>query len=213
MNELSKKILFEAGGSLNNVIWGNPVTGGTNRRLHLCAIAIACYALGMSNRISPNWNTRTYNNISSWVTSQVQEIGPNAIELIREIWMAHFTPNEIAQISERSAPASDASMKREAAKLALSVLPFAHALTDEEVINALTKCRSDSRDMMIAGLLAMDTPQFREIGRSRPLFSAMFYWNELNAEEESRQQQQHQYQQQPPPQARLVPNPYVRTVI
>ncbi|EFO84290.1 hypothetical protein CRE_02729 [Caenorhabditis remanei] len=205
MQELSKKILFEAGGTQNNAVWGGQNLGGTNRRLHLCAMAISIYALGMSNRISPNWNTRTYSNIASWITAQVEDIGSSSLELMREIWMAHFTPNEVAQMSDRIAPASDPAMRHEAGRMALSVLPFAHALTDDEVIHALRRCQQGGRDMSTAALLAMDTTQFREVGRSRPLFEAMNHWQELSYPED---RQQNPMRQQAPP-AGLVANPYV----
>uniref|UniRef100_A0A8R1IF66 ZSWIM4-8 C-terminal domain-containing protein n=1 Tax=Caenorhabditis japonica TaxID=281687 RepID=A0A8R1IF66_CAEJA len=202
--ELAKKILFEAGGPQSTVIWGNPAVGGVNRRLHLCAIVIATYALGISNRISPSWNTRTYNHIAGWVATQVQEVGSQSVEIIRQIWMAHFTPNEIAHIADKSAPVSDPGMKHETAKLALSVLPFAHALTDDEVINAIRRCRNDSRSMLIAGLLAMDTPQFRQIGRTRTLFAVMQHWYDLSFEEEPPRNPQ----PLPPPPAGMIVNPY-----
>lgn len=225
MQELSKKILFEAGGTQNNVVWGGQNLVGTNRRLHLCAMAISIYALGMSNRISPNWNTRTYSNIASWITGQIEDIGSSSLELMREIWMAHFTPNEIAQISDRIAPASDPAMRHEAARMALSVLPFAHALTDDEVIHALRRCQGENREMQIAALLAMDTPQFREISRARPLFEAMHNWHELSLAEDRHQQQQQQQQQQPirqpirqyqqqqQPPAGLVANPFANAAL
>ncbi|CAL2041206.1 unnamed protein product [Caenorhabditis brenneri] len=197
MTELSKKILLEAGGSHNNsIVWGGPNVVGTNRRLHLCSIAVSIYALGMSNRISPNWTSRTYNNIASWIASQTEEVGHNSLEMLRELWIAHFTPNEIAQISQRVAPVSDVTMRQESAKLALSVLPYAHALTDEEVIHALKRCKNESREMLVSALVAMDTRQFQEIGRSRPLFAAMTHWHELSFPEEERRQNQQQPNQQ-----------------
>ncbi|CAP25111.1 Protein CBR-PQN-55 [Caenorhabditis briggsae] len=208
MQELSKKILFEAGGTQNNSVWGGHNLVGTNRRLHLCAIAISIYALGMSNRISPSWNTRTYSTISSWITTQIDDIGASVLEMIREIWMAHFTPTEICQCSDKVAPSSDPAMRHEAARLSLSVLPFAHALTDDEVIHALKKCQADSRDMSIAALLAMDTPHFREIARSRCLWEAMQHWHELSYAEERQQQQQ---QASIPP--GMVPNPFANPAL
>lgn len=195
MTELSRKILLEAGGSHNNIVWGGHNAAGTNRRLHLCAVAVSIYALGMSNRISPNWTTRTYNNIASWITSQTEEVGYQALEMLRELWIAHFTPNEIAQISQRVAPAADVTMKNHSARLALSVLPYAHALTDEEVIHALRRCKNESREMRVAALVAMDTRQFREIGRSRPLFEAMTHWHELSYPEEPARHHQPQQNQ------------------
>ncbi|CAB3406764.1 unnamed protein product [Caenorhabditis bovis] len=212
MHELARRVLAEAGGSQSSVVFamGQNIIGSTHRKLHLCAVIIAVYAMGMHNRISPSWNTRTYSNWASWIASQVQDVGPMAMEMIRETWTSHFTPSEIAGISDKASLSADMQMRLEGCRLALSVLPYAHSLKDEEIIRALEKCREDSRQMLISGLTAMDTQAFRQTAPTKALFIAMNHWIDLSAEEEAdamrngvdmypymQQPQQQQYYGQP----------------
>ena len=44
---------------------------GPHRALHMCAFQLGLYALGLHNRVQPNWVTRTYSSHVSWITGEV----------------------------------------------------------------------------------------------------------------------------------------------
>lgn len=91
MFELAKTILIKAGGNVSTSLFtqhsinfqnsssSNNATSGNNsgnsnggpngphRALHLCAFQIGLYALGLNNRVSPNWISRTYSSLVSWI--------------------------------------------------------------------------------------------------------------------------------------------------
>lgn len=89
MVELAKRVLTEAGGNQSNTIFNslnNAFIGGVNnagnvnavsphRHLHICSFLIGLYALGLNNRVSSTWPTRTYSTHVSWIQTQTLEIG------------------------------------------------------------------------------------------------------------------------------------------
>ena len=73
MLELAKTVLNKAGGNSSTSLFTSQTAGTTNpttphRNLHLCAFQIGLYALGLHNRVSPNWLSRTYSSHVSWIT-------------------------------------------------------------------------------------------------------------------------------------------------
>ena len=76
MFELAKQVLTKAGGNSSTSLFTQPTANqnprGPHRALHMCAFQIGLYALGLHNRVSPNWLSRTYSSHVSWITG-----GPN----------------------------------------------------------------------------------------------------------------------------------------
>ena len=140
MFELAKIVLGKAGGSSNQSLFTQPSNGqnprGPHRALHMCAFHIGLYALGLHNAVSPNWLSRTYSSHVSWITGQAMEIGAPAIAFLIDTWDSHLTPPEAVTIADR-ASRGDVNMVRAAAELALSCLPYAHALNPNEIHRAI----------------------------------------------------------------------------
>jgi hypothetical protein len=74
MFELAKQVLTKAGGNSSTSLFTQPAANqnprGPHRALHMCAFQIGLYALGLHNRVSPNWLSRTYSSHVSWITGQ-----------------------------------------------------------------------------------------------------------------------------------------------
>ena len=72
MFELAKQVLTKAGGNSSTSLFTQPTANqnprGPHRALHMCAFQIGLYALGLHNRVSPNWLSRTYSSHVSWIT-------------------------------------------------------------------------------------------------------------------------------------------------
>lgn len=64
-----------------------------------------------------------------------------------DTWEGHLTPQEAASISDRASRGRDAQTIREAAKLALSCLPHAHALNPNEIQRAIIQVRLTALDV------------------------------------------------------------------
>lgn len=95
MFEFAKSLLLEAGGNQSTAMFnpvqamaaaslgaasflggnGAPQNVGPHRNLHICSLLIALYALGLNNKCSPSWNTRTYSTQVSWIQAQTLDIG------------------------------------------------------------------------------------------------------------------------------------------
>ena len=74
MFELAKQVLTKAGGNSSTSLFtqatANQNPRGPQRALHMCAFQIGLYALGLHNRVSPNWLSRTYSSHVSWITGK-----------------------------------------------------------------------------------------------------------------------------------------------
>ncbi len=72
MFELAKQVLTKAGGNSSTSLFTQPAANqyprGPHRALHMCAFQIGLYGLGLHNRVSPNWLSRTYSQHVSWIT-------------------------------------------------------------------------------------------------------------------------------------------------
>jgi len=77
-----------------------------------------------------------YMNIGEFIIGQAMEIGAPAIAFLIDTWENHLTPTEAVTIADR-ASRGDANTVRAAAELALSCLPFAHALNPNEIHRAI----------------------------------------------------------------------------
>ena len=153
MFELAKQVLTKAGGNSSTSLFTQPSTNpgnqrGPHRALHMCAFQLGLYALGLHNRVSPNWLSRTYSSHVSWINGQAMEIGASAINFLMATWQGHLTPSEAASIADKASKSRDVPMVRAAADLALSVLPQAAALNPNEIQRAIQQCREQSHAML-----------------------------------------------------------------
>ena len=153
MFELAKQVLTKAGGNSSTSLFTQPSTNpgnqrGPHRALHMCAFQLGLYALGLHNRVSPNWLSRTYSSHVSWINGQAMEIGASAINFLMSTWQGHLTPSEAASIADKASKSRDLPMVRAAADLALSVLPQAAALNPNEIQRAIQQCREQSHAML-----------------------------------------------------------------
>jgi hypothetical protein len=76
----------------------------------MCAFQIGLYALGLHNRVSPNWLSRTYSSHVSWITCQATEIGASAISFLMGTWEGHLTPPEAASMADKASKSRDNAM-------------------------------------------------------------------------------------------------------
>ena len=148
MFELAKTVLTKAGGTSTTSLFTQPTANqnprGPQRALHMCAFQIGLYALGLHNRVSPNWISRTYSSHVSWITGQAMEIGATAISFLMGTWEGHLTPPEAANIADRASRGRDTAIVTAAAELALSCLNHAHALNPNEIARAILQCKEQS---------------------------------------------------------------------
>ena len=152
MFELAKQVLTKAGGNSSTSLFTQPSANqnprGPHRALHMCAFQIGLYALGLHNRVSPNWLSRTYSSHVSWITGQAMEIGASAILFLMGTWEGHLTPPEAASMADKASKNRDNAMVKAAAELALSVLPQAHALNQNEIQRGIQQCKEESDWML-----------------------------------------------------------------
>ena len=79
MFELAKQVLTKAGGNSSTYVFNQLPANGQNPRgphkaLHMCAFQLGLYALGLHNRVQPNWATRTYSSHVSWITGITESV-------------------------------------------------------------------------------------------------------------------------------------------
>ena len=160
MFELAKTVLTKAGGTSTTSLFTQPTANqnprGPQRALHMCAFQIGLYALGLHNRVSPNWISRTYSSHVSWITGQAMEIGATAISFLMGTWEGHLTPPEAANIADRASRGRDTAIVTAAAELALSCLNHAHALNPNEIARAILQCKEQSVQMLENACLAVE---------------------------------------------------------
>lgn len=75
MTELAKSVLFRSGGHLaSSVFVRDSETGNVktpNHVLHMCALQLAMYGLGISNNASSSWESRSYSPHVAMLTSMI----------------------------------------------------------------------------------------------------------------------------------------------
>lgn len=158
MFELAKTLVQRAGGTTSTSLFVGPTHNypPPHRNLHLCAITIALYALGVNNHVQTNWMIRTYSSLVSWIASTATDIGLQAILILIECWEGQLTPPECAAIADRASRSRDNAVVRTAAELALSTLKYAHALNAAEIRQALAQCKEQSTDMLERALTTIE---------------------------------------------------------
>ncbi|XP_076654799.1 zinc finger SWIM domain-containing dorado isoform X1 [Halictus rubicundus] len=183
MCELAKTVLMKAGGSSSTSLF-NPSSTSLNhhrphRALHMCAFQLGLYALGLHNCVTPNWLSRTYSSHVSWITGQAMEIGAPAIWFLIDSWEGHLTPPEAVGIADKSSRGSDPNMVIAAAELALSCLPYAHALNPNEVQRAILQCKEQSDEMLEQACITVENTAKGGGVYPEVLFQVAKYWYEL----------------------------------
>ncbi|KAB7501706.1 Zinc finger SWIM domain-containing protein 8 [Armadillidium nasatum] len=221
MFELAKTVLSKAGGTSSTSLFKQPPTNtqnhrGPHRALQMCAFQIGLYALGLNNCVSPNWLSRTYSSHVSWISNQATEIGASALSFLIDTWEGHLTPQEAASVADKASRGRDANTIRQAARLALSCLPHAHALNPNEIQRAIVQCKELSSNMLEGACLAVEKAAKGGGVYPEVLFYVAHCWDDLyetRNKHQSRQsmrrglqrqleeqQQQQQHQHHPPPQ-------------
>ena len=73
MTELAKSVLFRSGGHLASSFYIRDSETGSvktpNHVLHMCALQLAMYGLGISNNASTSWESRSYSPHVAMLTS------------------------------------------------------------------------------------------------------------------------------------------------
>uniref|UniRef100_A0A0N5AJS0 SWIM-type domain-containing protein n=1 Tax=Syphacia muris TaxID=451379 RepID=A0A0N5AJS0_9BILA len=188
MMELAKRLLVEAGGSQSTAVFNaaqnlgmqnNQQHSGPHRQLHICAFLIGLYALGLSNSVSPSWQTRTYSTNVSWINGQAIEIGCSVIRIVERVWESHLTPTEAADLADKASQSRDPGMVEAAAKLALSVLPKAYALTATESQKALHQCKEQSVEMLERACHAVEQAAEKDGVYPEVLFKVAHLWYDM----------------------------------
>ena len=183
MFELAKTVLTKAGGTSTTSLFtentSNQNPRGPQRALHMCAFQIGLYALGLHNRVSPNWISRTYSSHVSWITGQAMEIGATAIRFLIGTWEGHLTPPEAASIADRASRGRDAGIVTSAAELALSCLSQAHALNPNEIARAILQCKEQSDLMLEKACLAVEEAARGGGVYPEVMFTVARHWYEL----------------------------------
>lgn len=161
MFELAKTVLSKAGGSNSTSVFTQTASSdtqtGPHRLLQLCAFEIGLFALGLHNRTSPNWLSRTYSSHVSWISGQAMEIGHQAIALLLEHWEGNLTPSEVASIADRACRSNDRAMVRAAAELGLSCLHMATTLNPGEIQRVLSQCREEDPQLLDQACQAVES--------------------------------------------------------
>ena len=161
MFELAKTVLNKAGGNNSTSVFTQTASSdtqtGPHRVLQLCAFEIGLFALGLHNRTSPNWLSRTYSSHVSWISGQAMEIGHQAITLLLEHWEGNLTPSEVASIADRASRSNDRAMVRAAAELGLSCLHMATTLNPVEIQRALSQCRDEDSQLLDQACQAVES--------------------------------------------------------
>lgn len=153
MFELAKTVFDKAGGSSTTAHLFRPQLvaqnggRGIHRKLHMCTLRIALYALGLQNRTSPNWMQRTYNGRASFIHEQALEIGLPAIKYLSENWEGYLTPVEAACIADKAGSSFDPEVKKIAAEMAKSCLKYANYLDYTAVCRILAQCKEQTIEM------------------------------------------------------------------
>ena len=189
MFELAKTVLDKGGGSSSPSVFSQAVRTtsnlGPNRSLQLCAFEMGLFALGLHNRTSPNWLSRTYSSHVSWISGQAMEIGSMAIQLLLKHWDGNLTPSEVASIADRASRSNDPNMVKSAAELALSCLHMAHTLNPGEILRALTQCREEDVQLLDSGCQAVECAARGGGVYPEVLFEVARHWFYLHEQSQS----------------------------
>lgn len=86
--EIAKR--FSPGGPQTSNIFHvdhlNNANNVSDWQLQMCGFIVSLYALGINNKISDSWPTRTYSMIVSWIDSHIVDLGPEAFQIVLDTW-------------------------------------------------------------------------------------------------------------------------------
>lgn len=189
MFELAKRVLSKAGGNSSTSVFSQPSTStshaGPHRGLQLCAFEMGLFALGLHNRTSVNWLSRTYSSHVSWISGQAMEIGSTAIQLLIERWESNLTPSEVASIADRASRSNDPAMVRAAAELGLSCLHMAHTLNPGEIQRGLLQCRDEDTQLLDRACQAVESAARGGGVYPEVLFDVARHWHYLHEQSQA----------------------------
>ena len=189
MFELAKTVLNRAGGNNSASVFTQTASSdtqpGPHRVLQLCAFEIGLFALGLHNRTSPNWLSRTYSSHVSWISGQAMEIGHQAIAILLERWEGNLTPSEVASIADRASRSNDRAMVRAAAELGLSCLHMATTLNPVEIQRALSQCRDEDAQLLDQACQAVESAARGGGVYPEVLFDVAKHWFYLHEKNQS----------------------------
>ncbi|VDM51745.1 unnamed protein product [Angiostrongylus costaricensis] len=140
------------------------------------------YAIGLHNQVCASWKSRTYSTHVSWINLQAAELGLMAIEVVRETWRIHLTPSEAAGLADKAGQSRDPAVVEEAARLALSVLPYAYTLSAAETQRALLQCGEQGASLLESACRAVEEAANKETVFADVLFRVARYWHGLHYE-------------------------------
>lgn len=109
------------------------------------------------------------------------------MEIVRHTWEAHLTPTEVASLADKASQRGDQALVREAALLALSVLPKAFALTAVESQKALNQCKEQSSKLLAEACLAVEKAAEKDGVYPEVLFKVARHWYSLYLEVKAKQ--------------------------
>lgn len=104
------------------------------------------------------------------------------MEIVRNTWERHLTPTEVASLADKASQQGDQALVREAAHLALSVLPKAYALTAVESQKALNQCKEQSSKLLAEACLAVEKAAEKDGVYPEVLFKVARHWYNLHLE-------------------------------
>lgn len=184
MYELAKTVFDKAGGNSTTAHLFRPQVAapggrGIHRKLHMCSLRIALYALGLHNRTSPNWMQRTYNGRASFIHEQALEIGLPAIKYLSDNWQGFLSPVEAASIADKAGCSSDLETRRIAAELAKSCLKYANFLDYNAVSRILAQCIEQTTHMAVDACKEVEDLAKNDSFGADLLFAASRAWYDL----------------------------------
>lgn len=141
------------------------------------------FALDIHNHSSPNWFSRTYSTYVSWIENQAVEIGTPALRLLNEKWEGVLTPSESITIACRALRTGDQILRRTAAELALSCLPYSQSLNRHEIMQTITLCREQDNEMLERACSAVENASRHGGVQPELLFSIAREWHYLHESE------------------------------
>ncbi|KFD54405.1 hypothetical protein M514_04748 [Trichuris suis] len=191
MMELAKRLSTEAGGNHATAIFTAPGSISnqvhvSHRALHLCSFQVGLYALGLHNKLSNNWQSRTYSSFVSWISSQAMDIGRSALNILMDTWEKHLTPSEVATLADNASQSRDPAVVEAAAQLALSVLSHAQFLNSSEIQRAVSQCKEQNTGMLESACLAVERAGQNFGVCPDVLFQISLQWYEVYKEAVSR---------------------------
>ena len=137
------------------------------------------------------------------------ELGASALTFLMSTWEGHLTPPEAANMADKASKSLDAAMVRSGAALALSVLPHAAALNQNEIQRAIQQCKEQRNEMLEKACEAVENAANGGGVIPEVLFEVARHWHDLFEKHQPTEEQQQQQPNRPPQEVHqqpLLPN-------